>query len=106
MESYNPATDSNIKCEEKVGFPRDKFGREYAPCAQEICGPGIDRSHDPLLQFFRFDHLPKHLQLVSKLFSDLANNIVTGLPQNSERTVALRKLLEAKDCAIRAVIHQ
>lgn len=57
----------------------------------------------PLLQFFRYDHLPPHLQEVSKRFGELAEFIET-LPQNAERTVALRKLLEAKDCAVRAVI--
>lgn len=55
-----------------------------------------------MLQFFRFDHLPEALAAVSKPFANLAQHIVTTLPQNPERTVALRKLLEAKDCAVRA----
>lgn len=54
-----------------------------------------------LMQFFRFNHLPDHLQEVSKHFSNLAQVIIL-LPANPERTVALRKLLEAKDCAVRA----
>ena len=54
-----------------------------------------------LLQFFAFAHLPEHLQAVSKPFAELANTILE-LPRNPERTVALRKLLEAKDCAVRA----
>jgi hypothetical protein len=58
-----------------------------------------------LLQFFAYDHLPEHLQIVSKLFSDLANNL-EGLPQNPESTAALRKLLEAKDCAVRAMLFK
>lgn len=57
-----------------------------------------------LLQFFEYDHLKAELQEVSKPFCDLAHNIVRGLPRNPERTVALRKLLEAKDCAVRALI--
>lgn len=57
---------------------------------------------DYLLQFFEFEHLPPHLQEVSRPFGDLALNIVRTLPANPERTVALRKLLEAKDCAVRA----
>lgn len=52
-------------------------------------------------QFFAFAHLPSHLQEVSKPFSDLAQVVLT-LPRNPERTVALRKLLEAKDAAVRA----
>lgn len=59
---------------------------------------------DPILQFFSFDHLPVEKQAVSKPFCDLAVNIVETVPRNPERTVALRKLLEAKDCAVRASI--
>lgn len=57
---------------------------------------------DPILQFFAFAHLPDHLQAASKPFGDLAQHIVDTLPRNPERTVALRKLLEAKDAAVRA----
>lgn len=59
---------------------------------------------EPLLQFFVYAHLPPHLQDMSKPFCDLANSIVETLPRNPERTVALRKLLESKDCAVRAVL--
>jgi hypothetical protein len=58
---------------------------------------------EQLLGFFAFDHLPAHLQAASKPFSDLAYKIADG-PQNAETTVALRKLLEAKDCAVRAFL--
>lgn len=54
-------------------------------------------------QFFAYQHLPPHLQEVSKPFADLAAVVLT-LPRNPERTVALRKLLEAKDAAVRASI--
>jgi hypothetical protein len=57
---------------------------------------------EPLMQFFSYDHLPPHLQEVSKRFMEMANMIISSLPRNPERTVALRKLLEAKDCAVRA----
>lgn len=61
---------------------------------------------EPLLQFFAFAHLPERLQGVSAKFSDLAHDIVETLPRNPERTVALRKLLQAKDCAVRAVLFK
>lgn len=61
---------------------------------------------DRMMQFFGYAHLPPHLQAVSKPFHDLAQNIVDTLPSNPERTVALRKLLEAKDCAVRALIYK
>lgn len=55
-----------------------------------------------IIQFFAYAHLPPHLAEVSKPFGDLADAIVATLPRNPERTVALRKLLEAKDAAVRA----
>ena len=60
---------------------------------------------DRMLQFFEYGHLTKNLQEVSVHFNRLANEIVDKLPQNPERTVALRKLLEAKDCAVRALLY-
>lgn len=68
-----------------------------------------------ILQFFAYEHLPPKLQAVSMPFCDLARIIVGTempagtsvefpLPRNPERTVALRKLLEAKDAAVRAVV--
>jgi hypothetical protein len=55
-------------------------------------------------QFFAYAHLPKALQDVSRPFHDLAVDILADIPRNPERTVALRKLLEAKDAAVRAFI--
>lgn len=57
---------------------------------------------EPILQYFAWSHLPAHLQEVSKPFGILAADIVADLPRNPERSVALRKLLEAKDAAVRA----
>lgn len=61
---------------------------------------------DRMLQFFEYAHLPPQLQAVSKPFGDLALNICATLPSNPERTAGLRKLLEAKDCAVRALIYK
>jgi len=57
-----------------------------------------------IMQFFAYEHLPAHLQVVSKPFGDMEAWIVETIPRNPERTVALRKLLEAKDAAVRAVL--
>lgn len=59
---------------------------------------------DPILQFFEFEHLPEKLQDVSRPFGELAVKIAQTLPRNPERTVALRKLLEAKDAAVRTMV--
>jgi len=61
---------------------------------------------EPILQFFEYKHLPTHLQDVSMHFHTLAQTVVKTLPRNPERTVALRKLLEAKDAAVRASIFE
>jgi len=60
--------------------------------------------NEHILQFFAYEHLPAHLQAVSKPFGDHARALVETLPRNPERTVALRKLLEAKDAAVRALL--
>jgi hypothetical protein len=59
-----------------------------------------------LMQFFEFAHLPLDLQQVSGMFGELAKWIDQTLPDNAEKTVALRKLLEAKDCAVRAKLFK
>lgn len=59
---------------------------------------------DPILRYFHFTHLPPDLQMTSVKFCDMAFFIVNTLPRNAERSAALRKLLEAKDCAVRANI--
>lgn len=59
---------------------------------------------DHIIQYFSYAHLPQPLADVSKPFCELAHYVVDMLPRNPERTVALRKLLEAKDAAVRALI--
>jgi hypothetical protein len=72
---------------------------------------------EPILQYFMYEHLPEKLQSISRPFCDLARAIVGleegmpagtstefPLPRNAERSVALRKLLEAKDAAVRAAL--
>ncbi len=61
---------------------------------------------EPIMQFFAYEHLPAHLQEASKPFGELAKLIVDSLPRNPERTVALRKLLESKDAAVRAKLFK
>lgn len=61
-----------------------------------------DEQQEHILQFFAFAHLPADLKQVSGPFAQMAHWIVEVMPRNPERTVALRKLLEAKDAAVRA----
>ena len=57
-----------------------------------------------ILQFFEYAHLPVHLRNISQPFHDLAMRMSVELPQNAETTTMLRKLLEAKDCAVRSAV--
>lgn len=61
-----------------------------------------DEPIEQIMQFFSYAHLPPDLQEVSKVFADAANEVLRLTPRSAERTVALRKLLEAKDAAVRA----
>jgi hypothetical protein len=61
---------------------------------------------DRMLQFFVYEHLPPHLQDASKPFCELARSVVEKYPSNPERTVTLRKLLEAKDAAVRTLLYK
>lgn len=60
--------------------------------------------NEHIMQFFAYAHLPAHLQEISRPFGEMAERIVETLPRNPERTVALRKLLESKDAAVRAAL--
>jgi carbonic anhydrase len=59
---------------------------------------------EPILQFFEYQHLHAHLQDHSKAFWALAHHVCNTIKESPERTVALRKLLEAKDAAVRAAV--
>lgn len=60
-----------------------------------------------ILQFFKYKHLPEGpMQNTSMLFSTLAETLDNQLPRNPEATVAFRKLLEAKDAAVRSLIYK
>jgi hypothetical protein len=61
---------------------------------------------EPILQFFEYRHLPPALQDISKPFHGIATWIVETLPRNPERSAGLRKLLEGKDCAVRAKLFK
>lgn len=58
-----------------------------------------------LKQFFKYEHLPLNLQEFSKPCGLLAEKMLEVLPHNAELTVGLRKLLEAKDCFVRAFLY-
>lgn len=66
----------------------------------------MSNSQERMMKFFQYAHLKEELQAISKPFSELAHELVETLPCNPERAAALRKLLEAKDCAVRAALFK
>jgi len=68
----------------------------------------------PALQYFAYAHLPAHLQRISKPFHDLAvlmvdevmgtENIAEVCAPGSQLSLGLQKLVEAKDCMVRAAL--
>jgi hypothetical protein len=61
-------------------------------------------SANPIMRFFAFAHLPDHLKLVSGEVFRLACSMDALLPNGAEKSAGLRKLLEAKDCFVRAAL--
>lgn len=59
---------------------------------------------DAMMRYFEFSHLPPKLQHVSRHFYTVADIVRNTLPDGPEKTVCLRKLLEAKDAAVRAAL--
>lgn len=61
-------------------------------------------STEQVLRWFDFGHLPEDLQVISERTALLAHDITNALPDSPELTAGLRKLLEAKDCFVRAAV--
>lgn len=64
----------------------------------------MDPEASPILRYFEYSHLPEKLQAVSEQFHMMAHDLERALPKGAEKSTALRKLLEAKDCAVRAAL--
>lgn len=60
----------------------------------------------PILKYFEYAHLPAPLQEISKPLGDLAKQMDESLPDGAEKSAGLRKLLEAKDCLVRAALDK
>lgn len=58
----------------------------------------------PIYRYFEYLHLPEKLQEISKPMCDLAEKMINELPDGPEKAAGLRKLLEAKDCFVRAKV--
>ena len=71
---------------------------------QDSCETPELQRINPIMKFFAYGHLPENLKAVSKPYSDMAEHLYGALPDSAEKSVALRKLLESKDAAVRAAL--
>lgn len=78
----------------------DEQTKEPVQCEQ----PKQPEPIEPIMKFFAYEHLQGNLRVVSATFHALAVDVILKLPRSAERTVALRKLLESKDAAVRAAL--
>lgn len=58
------------------------------------------------MKYFEYKHLPPHLQEVSRSIGVVAHEMQNNLPDGPEKSAGLRKLLEAKDCFVRAALGE
>ena len=56
------------------------------------------------IKYFAWSHLPARLQTVSRTFGELADRLEAEIPDGPEKSAGMRKLLEAKDCFVRAAL--
>jgi hypothetical protein len=89
-------------------LPAEAFERGFSDPASPAPQTDDDKAiaalleEEPIGKFFSYSHLPGSLSAKSKPFAVLASAVIANTPRNAERSVALRKLLEAKDAAVRA----
>ena len=60
----------------------------------------------PIMKYFKYDHLREPLRSVSESVAKLAEDMDNSLPDGAEKSAGLRKLLEAKDCFVRAKLDE
>jgi len=86
------------------GKVRVLFDGSRAPLVKlgKTCHPSIGH----ILPYFAFRHLRPELMPYSSYFHEVALYLVERLPESPELTMALRKLLEARDCAVRAAVDE
>ena len=75
-----------------------------ADARREMNSPHSGTKHR-MLKYFRWEHLPEQLQNISRPFGELAVQMLQETPAGPEQTAGLRKLLEAKDCIVRAALE-
>lgn len=107
---FKSITDADVKegkITKVVNGDEVTITKTSAPVARVHMDPPDDFTEDqvrlePVLRFFHYAHLPSPLREISQPFAELAHKIISTTDSSAERAASLRKLLEAKDCAVRA----
>ena len=92
----------------RLAEAEDALAVAEATCGQwmqsyfSITAKELEMDNERMMKWFDFEHLPEHLKIVSIKFFEVACSLCALVEPGPERTVALRKLLEAKDAAVRA----
>lgn len=90
-------------------LPKISYGSTVEPGSRDffiLACNGRNWSTVQILKHFAWSHLPEHLRPYSQNCADLALQMVARLPDGPELTTGLRKLLEAKDCFVRAALER
>lgn len=104
-QAYTYAVNKGIikyNANESLNLNKDNHLADSLSCAAQQFATRIRKNS--IIQYFDYEHLPEHLKAVSKPLCDLANQFDDSLPDSPEKTVVLIKLLEAKDCFVRAAL--
>lgn len=104
---------NKIKCKHNSNFQCEIGENQKHECARDGL-PGNNRGIKnccyqkkvvtPIMKYFTYKHLPEKLQKISEPFCELAKIIDEEIPNGPEKSAGLRKLLEAKDCIVRAAL--
>jgi hypothetical protein len=86
-----------------LGPEPKKVHSDYNPAMRQQSQPRLSPSQE-LLRYFKHDHLPDPLRQISMVCANVAGQMEEWLPDGPEKTMGLRKLLEAKDCFVRAAL--
>lgn len=97
-----PATDENMRRAVMTSYLEQKVLRIERGWLWLVDYDEETDVNNPIMQHFDFEHLPDFLQDVSKPLCVLAQQMNQDLPDGPEKSAGLRKLLEAKDCFVRA----
>ncbi|MEH6580163.1 MAG: hypothetical protein V7731_24175 [Amphritea sp.] len=98
---YKPGDCGNAD-EYKSYSPADAFEDGYTPKEQRVGTAAPEKTPSNILKYFEYSHLPVLLQDVSAPIGELAKAMDQKLIDGPEKSTGLRKLLEAKDCLVRA----